>query len=81
VEHELFEVEVQRLPQSLTHALPLGKMCMVGLVSGRAEVQSDSGTATLSPGTFCLVPACLRNACIAANANSEILLATAGAPA
>jgi mannose-6-phosphate isomerase len=81
VQHELFTVEVRRLAQAAEHPLPAGSMCVLGLVSGRVEVQSGTGNAALEPGMFCLVPAGLSNTLIRAQSDGEILLATAGTPA
>jgi mannose-6-phosphate isomerase len=78
VQHELFTVEVRRLAQAAAHPLPAGTMCILGLVSGEVEVQSGTGHAALAPGMFCLVPACLTNARLHAQSDSEILFATAG---
>ncbi len=77
-DHVLFRVEVRHLPGRGAFALPAGRMSIVAQVDGMSLIRSDSGRVEMVPGRFCLIPACVANAEIQADAPCEFLVVTAG---
>lgn len=73
VEHALFCVDALLLAAGATLALPPGRMRILGCVRGRVRVRSPEGDATLKAGEFCLLPAALASAELAAETESELL--------
>jgi mannose-6-phosphate isomerase len=55
--NELFDVSLRQLSRGEELALPGGRMEIIGLVEGTAQVASPTGSVELSAGQFCLVPA------------------------
>lgn len=69
----LFQVEEWELPAERTHPLPPGKMEIIGLVSGKVEIEDSRGRVSLSAGQFSLVPASSERASVRAAEASTIL--------
>ncbi len=78
VEDPLFKVETWRLEGKADADLEPGKMHIIGMLRGKVRISSDGGEAALAPGQFCLVPACLQNVSVKAEAASAFLRAEAG---
>lgn len=78
VEDPLFHVDNCRLEPGATLRLAQGEMHIIALLSGKAEVVAGKDVVDLSPGQFCLVPACLSNALLTARTPVSFLQTGAG---
>jgi mannose-6-phosphate isomerase len=78
VEHPLFDVEVVTMvpPGKIDYLLTVPHI--VACLEGSISVQHHSDPVTLSPGQFCLVPACLENLQIEASVAAKCLVANPG---
>lgn len=71
-----FRVEARVLASKETSGCEFGTPLVLGVVSGRIEIQSAAASLGLSAGQFALLPASLRRANFMAHEASEILLAS-----
>jgi mannose-6-phosphate isomerase len=78
VNDPLFTVGEWRLAEGGQASLEQGVMHIIGCLSGRLQVTGDNHTATLSPGSFSLVPACLPHAAVRAETGAAFLRVEAG---
>jgi mannose-6-phosphate isomerase len=78
VKDPLFTVEEVRLAKGCSDLLQQGEMHILGCLSGRLHVTGGGLTTMLSPGAFCLVPACLLEAMVFAESESAFLRVEAG---
>ena len=78
VEDPLFEVEVVTMlpPGRIDYALSVPHI--VACIDGSVTIQHESVPVTLSPGQFCLVPACLKDLVIEAFGPAKLLVASPG---
>jgi mannose-6-phosphate isomerase len=78
VENPLFDVEVVSIvpPGKIDYLLSVPHV--IASVEGSVSIQHATQPATLSPGQFCLVPACLGNLVIEASDPAKILVASPG---
>lgn len=78
VRDSLFEIREFDVASSGELALASGKPHVVAAVKGILSVNGGSEEATLTAGEFCLIPASLKNSLVKAEADSKLLVATAG---
>ena len=74
VEHDLFQVSLAVLHPDQSLPLPPGEMHIIGAVSGRMTMHGGMEKCELSAGSFCLVPASVRDAVLTASERSACLL-------
>ena len=73
VNDELFQVSLRQLSSGETLALPPGRMEIIALVTGSAQVASPTTTVDLSAGQFCLIPAACEGASVRATDSATFL--------
>jgi mannose-6-phosphate isomerase len=73
VQDPLFNVAFWQMQPRAKLALPPGKMQIVAVVSGEAQVNDGQTILTLAPGQFCLIPASLNQIAIVAGKQLEFL--------
>jgi mannose-6-phosphate isomerase len=66
VRNPLFTVEAYAVAGGATLPLQPNRLQIVAVLEGQARVGEPEGTVALSPGQFCLVPACLAGAAVQA---------------
>ena len=74
--YELFNVNLRRLSNGEVFNLAGGRMEIIGLLSGAAQIVSSDVTVDLAAGQFCLVPASCSGAGVRAIGNTEFLEVT-----
>lgn len=72
-ESPLFQVEEWELPADSTHPLTPGKMEIIGLISGKVDIEDSGSRVSLSAGQFSLVPASAKRASVRAAEASTML--------
>lgn len=77
-EDPLFNVALRQLRGAGTHSFDSGRMAIVAQVQGTASIRGAGECVSLSPGTFCLVPAGVADARLESEAGCEFLVACAG---
>jgi mannose-6-phosphate isomerase len=78
VDHPLFRVEAVRLDSDSTSQLAGDKMQILGVTSGSLHVRHRGSRLALSAGQFCLVPACLDEVVVEADARVAFLRVSGG---
>jgi mannose-6-phosphate isomerase len=78
VRDSLFSLDLARTLAQATFALAPGRMQIIGLLSGALSVHSGVTTVSLSPGQFCLLPACLNEVLVQAGDSAKFLRIEAG---
>ena len=81
VEDPLFRVQSVDLEKGAVLPLARGRAKVIGVVGGKVRVESGGEPVSLCPGQFCLVPACLFDAGVAAESAARLLVAEPGPPA
>lgn len=74
VEHELFHVSLNRCAAGTMHR-PARGLAVIGVVTGEMKVSAGGETVLRRGGNFCVLPACLTDTELAANAETTFLLA------
>lgn len=77
VRDPLFNVEFHRRSAG-TETLPAGRMQIVGLLTGKAQLAAARTTVSLAPGQFCLLPASLPQVTLQTEGASSFLRVEAG---
>jgi mannose-6-phosphate isomerase len=78
VRDPLFSVDVWELVEGSATIISCPVVVVIGVVSGRLQIQSSQAAVTLGPGQFCLLPASLRSVAAQAQARALFLQAQAG---
>lgn len=73
VQDSLFEVAACKLQEGSVFNAAAGQLQIIGVVAGKLVARSDGFEQALGPGDFCLLPACLESASLAARENCEFL--------
>jgi len=81
VDDPLFRVQSMDFEAGANLSLARGRAKVVGVVKGKVRVESGGAPVLLNPGQFCLVPACLSDAGIAAESAATLVVAEPGPPA
>lgn len=75
----LFTVDVLQLDAKTSRSIVLGgRMRILGVVSGAVRVEGGGEDLVLSPGQFCLLPACLSQVAVQSETAAEILSVQVG---
>jgi len=69
----LFNVDAMELKSGACNTLKPNKLQIIAVVRGKVEVQNGTDRVTLDAGKFCLIPASLEKAEIAAKTDTEFL--------
>jgi mannose-6-phosphate isomerase class I len=77
VHNPLFTVEEWQLSSGARAQLQSRRMQIIACVNGKLRVADGNAAVDLSPGQFCLVPACLERTKIFADAAASLLRAEA----
>jgi mannose-6-phosphate isomerase len=78
VSDPLFSVEACQVAAGVNYPLLPLRMQILGVVTGRVRVRSGGEVLTLTPGQFCLVPACLADVVLDGEMTSTFLRIEAG---
>jgi len=78
VKDPLFETESLEIEAGAASTLETGKLHILGVVTGRIEVSSQQGCASLSAGQFCVIPAAVTNASLRADPGAVLLRSCLG---
>jgi mannose-6-phosphate isomerase len=73
VNDPLFKVEAYETDAGATLPLQPNRLQIIAILTGQAHVGEEGGSVTLSPGQFCLIPACLRQAVVKATTSTSFL--------
>ncbi len=73
VNDPLFQVDARRLEAGHRSELCEPGPCILGMLRGELRVGHTSGSVTLTPGRFCLIPACLSGVALQAMTSAEWL--------
>lgn len=73
-DNSLFSAELLRLPGGEKWMIA-ARLTVLALVEGELTVSDGQTTLNLSPGGFCVVPACLKNVAVTAGENAVLLVA------
>lgn len=73
VNDPLFRVDAHKVKRGLRWYLRSESLQILGLLRGRLEIKAADVQVTLTPGRFCLLPACLDRVTLEAGAASEYL--------
>jgi mannose-6-phosphate isomerase len=66
VQDDLFTIEIGELQSGLTQQLSSGEMWILGVLTGQLLIEHVSHQVELSPGEFCVIPACLQRVALRA---------------
>jgi mannose-6-phosphate isomerase len=73
VQDPLFNVEAWTIQAGTAAELGRAKLQIVAVTSGTVEVKSGANSLELTPGAFCLIPACLEQTDLSARSQAAVL--------